>query len=465
MSGISYRVTGGLSEAQLQQLHETALRVLEEVGVEAPSEELRGRVAGQDGIRIDGTRVRFDAALVDRLVRDYRARNGDDDNAPPPFSISILTGYAFRILDRKDDAVREMTTADCVDMAKLVDGLHDAGVNGGTPGMPQDVPVPLREVLAYKIGCENSRTAAEVGYSNYHAAETIRQMAEVAGRGFSVPLFVIDPLRVDGDGVGMALDFVRAGKPVPLGFSSMPLQGLTSPIQLPGAFVSNVATVLGAYSLFACMGIENPLHLHFDVYPMDIRTGSIAYGTPEHVLMYLMGAQVNRFYGAYARTAKPYHTNAVFPDAHSLVQRSAFASAAALAGAREFTFGGMLGVDKVFSAEQLLIDIEIMRYVERMTEGIQFDLEALSFDEIAETGPGGSFLGSTSTLTHCRELWSSDYFVNLPFERICEAGRGRLREAFLSRADEIIAAHDFALASGALRELDRIYQSFENQVR
>src|SRR5690606_21571562 len=126
-------------------------------------------------------------------------------------------------------------------------------------------------------------------------------------------------------------------------------------------------------------------------------TGTIAYGVPEHVLMYLLGAQVNRYYGADPYTCKPFHTNALFPDGHALAQRASFAAAATLAGARRFTFGGMLGIDKIFSAEQLLLDVEIVRHVMALAEGFTFDPDDLGFDAIREVGPGGSFITHHST--------------------------------------------------------------------
>lgn len=157
-------------------------------------------------------------------------------------------------------------------------------------------------------------------------------------------------LRVAGDAVAIALDYVRRGRPACLGISTMPIVGLSSPITLPGAFVENIATVLGTFALFKMMGVKNEMIFHFDAYPFDMKWASMAYGTPEHILIHLLGSQVNRYYDPQVNDARPFHTNAVTPDSHAQVQRASFAAVAALNGSRRFTFGGMPGIDRVYQA-------------------------------------------------------------------------------------------------------------------
>ena len=75
---------------------------------------------------------------------------------------------------------------------------------------------------------------------------------------------------------------------------------------------------------------------------------------------------------------KCFHTNAVEPDPHASAGRGMYAALMATMGATDFGYGGMLAVDKVFSAEQLLIDIEIIRYLEHFMKGFEFSEETLA---------------------------------------------------------------------------------------
>ena len=183
MPNINYRIAGGLSDDQLDTIHRTALRVVEEIGVEITHPDMLHALAGRAGVRVDGQIVRFDADLVDGYSKEFRAR---EVSAEPPeeWRIPILSGYAFQVLDPFTDELRPMSVEDCIENARLVDALHADGVVGGTPGLPQDVPVRLREITAYRISCENSRTVGSGDYTSVEAGECMYRMAQAAGRSF-----------------------------------------------------------------------------------------------------------------------------------------------------------------------------------------------------------------------------------------------------------------------------------------
>lgn len=455
---IAYRISEGANQELLDRLHATALRVLEEVGVAVLLPELLQAIDERPGFSVRNGVVRIKPERVEACIVAMRQQTPP----PPPeddFRISILNGYAFQNLDIRDDTLRPFTTEDCIRMAGFVDGLHDCGVSGGSPGLPHDVPVALREVLAYKIGAEHSRTSDGVGVTSLAGAEAIRQMAEVLGRSFGQPIFLLDPLTVGGDSLSMALHFARMDPAFAFGVSTMPLLGVTCPLPLPGAFAENIATVLGGCTLLHALEWPNPMRCHFDVYPFDMQTGTVAYGTPEHIRMHLLGTEINRYYGAYSHVCKAFHTNAVHPDAHSTAQRAAFAMAAALHGAREYTFGGMLGIDKIFSAEQLLVDIEILRHVRAATAPIPFAPEE-DFDAIRKIGPGGDYLTHPSTLAGMGGLSRSALFQNVSPELWIAEKRDDLKERLRHEAERIQSCHYFELPRDQQYELDRIYRKF-----
>lgn len=197
-----------------------------------------------------------------------------------------------------------------------------------------------------------------------------------------MPVLTLDPLRVAGDAVAIALDYVRSGRPACLGISTMPIIGLSSPITLLGAFVENIATVLGTLALFKMMGVKNEMIFH-----------------------------------------------------------------------------------KVFSAEQLLLDVEILNHVRVLASGFDFSEETLAVEAIREVGPGGSFITHPSTIERHRKLHVSRFFENISPETWATREKKPLTERLRSEARRIIAAHDFGLEEGAQRELDLIYQAFVDSVR
>jgi trimethylamine--corrinoid protein Co-methyltransferase len=74
----------------------------------------------------------------------------------------------------------------------------------------------------------------------------------------------------------------------------------------------------------------------------------------------------------------------------------------------------MLDLGMTFSHEQLLIDNEIVRMVNRVLRGIPVNDATLGVDTIAEVGPGGTFLGEDHTLEFMK---SESSLANL-FDRL-----------------------------------------------
>lgn len=63
---------------------------------------------------------------------------------------------------------------------------------------------------------------------------------------------------------------------------------------------------------------------------------------------------------------------------------------------------GMLDLGMTFSFEQLVIDDEIARMVQRAISGIAVNEETLAVDVIEKVGPAGTFLGERHTVKHMR---------------------------------------------------------------
>jgi trimethylamine--corrinoid protein Co-methyltransferase len=458
MATLSWTISGGLSETQLESLHNAALRTIEEVGVRVTHPALLRAAAHAPHSQVDGSHVKLPGALVDEHVRDYRARRAAASHAAPAgYSIDVLTGFAFEYLDPQTGTFAAMDTARCIETAKLVDALHPKGVRGGTPGLPTDVAPQLREILAYKIGCQYSRTAMHVGVSSAASAKYVCEMGRVVGMPFHFPVFCLSPLRVEGETIELALELLEQGHELHINVQTMPLQGVSTPINLPAGFVECIATVLAAYTLLRLAGVQQDFPIGFEVYPFDLKLGTIAYGTPEHLLMSLLAVQINRFYGNHRLSCKAFHTNALFPDAHSCSERAAFAAIAALNGARNFQFGGMLGIDKIFSPEQLLYDIETVEYVRHVVDGCELPAEDEIVALLRDIGPAGEFLTHDSTLAHCRELWTSDLFANTSPEQWHASDGTTVHERALEMLALLRGAEPFELAPDANAELERIY--------
>jgi len=114
----------------------------------------------------------------------------------------------------------------------------------------------------------------------------------------------------------------------------------------------------------------------------------------------------------------------------------------ALAGADIFGHLGISGVDLGTSLSMLVMQHEIIGYVERIMRGIAFDDDTLGFDTIRKVGPGGNYLAEEHTALHFQsELW----FPQLLDRNFWEPWRELVHKDMLSRCramkDDLLASH------------------------
>jgi len=147
-------------------------------------------------------------------------------------------------------------------------------------------------------------------------------------------------------------------------------------------------------------------------YPFDMKYGSFVYGSPEDVLATLFQIQLNRYFKIPV-IAKSLLTNSQLPDPQAAAEKAAHTIVAALAGLDGFTNAGLLSVDDIYSAEQVVIDYEIVEYARRFLKSFDFNEETLTTDiikEVVEEGRG-DFLSHQSTLDNFRDaFWIPELF-------------------------------------------------------
>jgi trimethylamine--corrinoid protein Co-methyltransferase len=222
-----------------------------------------------------------------------------------------------------------------------------------------------------------------------------------------------------------------------------------------------VAELLAGLALIYLLADGAPIYCSIidsiRAYPFDMRHGSFVYGSPEDLLATMFQVQLNRYYGIPV-VAKSLLTTSKMPDAQAAAEKSAHTLAAALAGARIFTCAGLLAVDEIFSAEQLVIDNEIVRYVGRVCQGYELSEDTLAADIISEVGPAGNFLRHRSTRDHHRHVtWDPDLFTHTSLSQWQGSGSPVLVDQAREIARRAIAAHDYELPAETRRDLNAIY--------
>ena len=103
---------------------------------------------------------------------------------------------------------------------------------------------------------------------------------------------------------------------------------------------------------------------------------------------------------------------------------------------------GICGVDQATSLGMLVLQNEIIGFVESTLRELDFSDEALGLDVIEEAGPGGSFIDTMHTAARFRrELWFPKLLDRQYYQSWLEAGAVDTEQKCRARKEEILASH------------------------
>ena len=168
-----------------------------------------------------------------------------------------------------------------------------------------------------------------------------------------------------------------------------------------------------------------------------MRTGQYSGGAPEVGLANLVCVEIRRFFGLPA-IGSGSTTDAKGVNFQAGVEGMLLWLSAALAGADGLVASAFFNVSRVLSPAKAVLDADAVGLLHRFLDGVAVDEETTLLGDIAEVGPGGHFLGRSST--RARAL-SGELFEPRVFHRDrCESSVDTARVAdAAARAREIFA--------------------------
>jgi trimethylamine--corrinoid protein Co-methyltransferase len=223
-------------------------------------------------------------------------------------------------------------------------------------------------------------------------------------RPFGYPfLEPISPLRFPHHGIDLLFETARFNLPVPIG--PMAQVGATGPGTLAGTLAQENAEILAGICVVELIKSGTPVCYGGIPHAFDMRTMQLVFSGPEQALMAVAMTQMGKHYGlpVYINAGL---TDSKIPDAQAGMEIGMTLLAGALAGADIFGHLGICGVDNGTSLPMLVLQDEIIGYIERVMRGVTCDDDKLGFDVIERTGPGGNYIADEHTCIHFREeLW------------------------------------------------------------
>jgi trimethylamine---corrinoid protein Co-methyltransferase len=402
-----------MSTAEVETIHRSALRILDEVGMEIQNERLLKALADFGmGVDFAAQRVRFPPALVERFLAE--ADPYDWENARPQVGGSAGV-YHSLYHDPATGQLLPWTEERLAFYFALARNLsHISGASMLGCRLPVAPPLePLYErYYCWKYG-------AREGSSIYldelcpFLLELYQAAAQVQGKAvdeiFRGTVYLVPPLKLGVHEAYQVAYFWEHGLRV--GIGDMYAMGASAPVTLAGAVTLNLAEQLALRMLDWALWGRKTLALGGSISVMDMRTTIYPYGRPEMAIANLMTAQLARYYGAYY-SGHAGLSDAKLPSVEAGYQKALTAIPTLLACGNFWMDAGLLSIDEVCSPVQLILDNEFLGALDRFTRQSQITEESIGLETILEVGPGGHFLDKQHTVHYLRQeqwqpaLWS-----------------------------------------------------------
>mgnify|MGYP000844263047 FL=1 len=462
-----------LGEEERDTLHEQTLRVLEEVGVAyntpAALDVLEGTEAVLDR---DGLRARLPRELVMRSVEAtprkvlLAARDPAHDVVLGGGDLSFTSdGTATYVLDDETGARREGTARDLRTITRLFDALPDVDYVWPTISARDLDPLTANlEIEAIAFRSCSKHVQDEVRGPEY-VAPLLDMFAAVGGAPvaerpvFSTINCTVAPLAHDGAMTEASIGLARAG--VPIAIMPMPLMGTTAPITVAGAAVITLAELLSAVVLFQLAAPGCPLIASPEPASADLRSGLYVCASPEAAATVLACIEMAKQVYGLPTQGGGIGGDAKAPDFQDGIEAAGVLDA--LVGADSLVGVGCTDGAQTTSLATIVLHHDAAGLVKQRLRRPSFTVESCLVDDIRTVGPGGHYLGRSSTRRHARDAWQPDVLRRGTFE----ATRGRtLVHDALERARSLLATHEVApLPDDVDRHLDEVVATHRRLAR
>jgi len=471
-----------LSEDEQLKVHESSIKILEEVGVKFLSEKAL-KILEKNGARVDTKEklAKIPREMVDQALKTapksfvLGARNPEFDVAYP----SAHTGYVFDgggvfTYDYAKGERRYATLKDCEQAFRIFEEMslgsyvwpHSVADLENTHPNSSQIFLDLSALMFTSKHVQDELTdPREVPYMIEGMAAILGSEDAVKERKiYSVCYCTLAPLTHDG---GMSEALIDLSEfEIPILIFPMPCAGSTGPASLFSNIAMGNAEALSAVVLFQMAHPGTPLIYGDASGSTEFSTGGFLEGSPEMVLMSAARGEMARFYGL-PNTQAGCLTDANAPGPQAVMEKLITTLPLVLSGVDYIQGPGAIETSGTLCLEQIVVDEEIARLCKRLRDGIDTS-DAMDFHEdIAAVKPGGHFLMQSNTLTACR---SSEFLLPLlsdrsAYESWVTLGRPSMYDEAQKKVEEILATpQKHPLPDDVKGKLDAIVRRAEEEL-
>jgi len=437
----SDKPTEPLNEDGIEAIHNGAMRILEDIGIEMLNQEALD-ILGKAGCIVDGENVRMGREMVMEQLKfvppkiTITPRNADryiEIGGNQMVFGSIASPPNCSDLDRGRRTGSQESFRDLTKLTQYFNCIH---FNSGYPVEPLDIHPSIRHldclydkltltdkvVHAYSLGKER--------------VEDVMEMVRIAGNlsheefSASPRMFTninsTSPLKHDFNMLDGSMRLAKRGQPTVI--TPFTLAGAMAPVTMPGAVAQSMAEGLIAVVLLQLINPGAPVVIGTFTSNVDMKSGSPAFGTPEYMRATQMSGQMARFYGLPLRASNACTANT--EDSQSAWE-SLFSLWSAVSSRANMVYhaAGWLEGGLCASYEKFVMDCETVQQLIAYMNPVSVNEDDVAFDAVKEVGPNGHFFGCTHTQERYETAFYSPFLSDWSnFETWQEKGSERTPE-------------------------------------
>ena len=342
-----------------------------------------------------------------------------------------MPGYGSPFVTDMERGRRYASLEDFRNFVKLTFQMPHLHHSGGTVVEPVDVPVNKRHldmVLAHLVLSDKPFMGAVTSPSR--ARDSIEMARIVFGRDFVERNAVIQgnininsPFVFDGTMSGALREYAAANQCVCV--SPAIFGGAMGPVTPAAIAAQTLAEAMSGIALTQLVRPGSPVVMGSFHSTMNLRTGSLTFGTPEANLVTMALAQLGHRLGIPVRAGGGQVTSSNCADGQAMQDSANGMWTTVMSGSHQvWHAAGWLEGGLTMSYEKFIMDADNCGAMLRLMAGMEVNDETLSRESYLQAGPGDNFLSTDHTIANFANANYESLLPDAgPFERWQESGK------------------------------------------
>ena len=414
------------SDDAVGRIHDMALRVLQELGIKILLPEAR-TIFKEAGAQVDDEShtVRIGSDLVSEALKTapasfrLKARSIEREQMFENGAMLFSPGSGcpnVMDLERGRRAGSLESYVETLKLQQAFDVIHIFGPSAE----PQDVPPEFRHYemmrAQMEVGDKPMFVYARGRHQVEQSFELIRLGCQLSDDAFDEGVWcytVINtnsPRQIDVPMAEGIIDFARANQLSII--TPFCLAGAMAPITIAGALVLQHAESLAAIALAQLVRPGAPVAYGGFSSNVDMKSGSPAFGTPEHIKLSIGSGQLARHIGLPWRSATGSASNTPDMQAATETNMALWAQLQANATLTVHSAGWLEG-GLTFGYEKFINDIEALQTVAELCSPTPEDDDSLGWSALADVEPGGHFFATQHTMDRYKDAFYQPLVADL----------------------------------------------------